>query len=349
MITIITSQASDGGVRSRTLVVGTGLLLVLACCVAAALSLGHPTVSPSAAVRALLDPAHPVHVAVAEVRLPRALLGVVAGAALAVSGLFMQDVLRNPVAGPELLGVSSGAAVVMTAVVVLDLDLPVRVLPYAALAGALTAGVLVLLAIGRTRAPDHVVLVGAAVAAACAGLVVALVGLGTQGDVVLLFRYLLGSLAARSWTHLEVVTPWVALALLAAVPLRSRVEALTLGDDVAAGLGIHVVRTRVAALTVAAVLAAVVASVCGPIAYVALLAPHVSRRLVGTTSTRRVFWVVPVVGAVLLVLADLASRTLLYPVEVPVGVATTLVGVPALLLVLRGRGGRSGRSGRVAG
>lgn len=314
-----------------------GLAVVVVACVLAALCLGEPNISPGVAVSALLDGADPRHVAVAQVRLPRALLAVVAGAALAVSGLLLQDVLRNPIAGPELLGVSSGAAVVMAAVVVLGLGVPLTLLPYAALAGALVAGALVLLAIGRTRSPDHVALVGAAVSAACGGLVVAVVGLGTQGNVVVLFRYLLGSLAARGWSHLEVVLPWIVVGLVAAALLRRRVEALRLGDEVAAGLGVPVVATRVVTVGVAALLAAVVASVCGPIAFVALLAPHLSRRLVGSVSTRRVFWTVPFVGAVLLALADLVSRLALYPVEVPVGIATTLVGVPALLLVLRGR------------
>lgn len=312
-------------------------VLTLAAAVCLAVCLGDPVLRPGAAVAALADPDDAWHVALSEARLPRVVLGCLAGAGLGVSGLLLQDVLRNPIAGPELLGVSSGAAVVTATVVVLGLAVPVAAMPYAALAGALVAGALVLLAVGRTRSPDHVALVGAAVSAACGGLVVAVVGLGTQGDVVLLFRYLLGSLAARGWAHVEVVGPWVLVGVASAAVLARRVETLTLGDDVATGLGVRVVRTRVAAVTVAAALAAAVASVCGPVAFVALLAPHLSRRLVGTVSTRRVLWAVLPVGATLLVLADLVARTVLYPVEVPVGVATTLVGVPALVLVLRSR------------
>ncbi|GHJ59765.1 heme ABC transporter [Nocardioides sp. OK12] len=319
------------------LILKLGLALAVPAAATAAVCVGDPALTPSTALAAVADPAHPMHVAVWEVRVPRVVLALLAGAALGVSGLLLQDVLRNPIAGPELLGVSSGAAVVTATIVVLGLGVPVAALPYAALAGALTAGALVLLAIGRTRSPDHVALVGAAVSAACGGLVVAVVGLGTQGNVVVLFRYLLGSLAARGWDHVGAVAPWLVVAMALAVLLRRRVEALTLGDEVAVGLGVPVLPTRVAAVAVAAVLAAAVASVCGPIAFVALLAPHLARRLVGTVSTRRVFWVVPPVGGVLLLLADLVSRTLLYPVEVPVGVATTLVGVPALVLVLRGR------------
>lgn len=307
----------------------------LAVCVLAALCLGEPRLRPATALAALTDPAHPLRVPVWEVRLPRALLGLVAGAGLAAAGLLLQDVLRNPIAGPELLGVSSGAAVVVATIVVLGLGVPLVVQPWAALTGAVVAGALVLLAIGRTRDPAHVALVGAAVSAACGGLVVAVVGLGTQGNVVVLFRYLLGSLAARGWPHLDTVTPFVAAGVGTAWLLRRRVEALTLGDDVAAGLGVPVTRTRVAAVGVAALLAAAVASVCGPVAFVALLAPHLARRLLGTVSTRRVLPLAVLLGGLLLALADLASRLLLYPVELPVGIATTLVGVPALVLLSR--------------
>lgn len=313
-----------------------GLAAVVAC-VLVALCVGEPGIGPAEAVAALPDSAHPAHVSVAEVRLPRVLLGLVAGAGLGTAGLLLQDALRNPIAGPELLGVSSGAAVVVAAIVVLGLGVPLSLQPWLALVGALLTGAAVLLAIGRTRDPGHVVLVGAAMSAACAGLVVAIVGLGTQGNVVVLFRYLLGSLAARGWSHLETIAPIVVLGIVGAWLLGRQVEALTLGDEVAVGLGVPVVRARVLAVGLAALLAAAVAAVCGPVAFVALLAPHVARRLAGTTSTRRVLPLVLVVGGLLLAAADLASRWLLYPVEVPVGIATTLVGVPALVLVRRPR------------
>lgn len=311
------------------------LALAALCCALSGLCLGEPTLSPATVLGALADPGSPARVGVVDVRLPRVLLGVVGGAGLAVAGLLLQDALRNPIAGPELLGVSSGAAVVVAAIVVFGLAVPLALQPWLALVGALVAGTLVLLAIGRTRDPAQVVLVGAAVSAACGGLVVAIVGMGTQGNVVILFRYLMGSLAARGWDHLGTVAPLVISGIATAWLLRRKVEALSLGDDAAAGLGVPVVVTRVAAVGLAAFLAAAVASACGPVAYVALLAPHVARRLLGTTSTRRVFWLTVLCGMLLLTAADLASRVIFYPVEMPVGIATTLVGVPLLVVLQR--------------
>lgn len=343
---IISNRCAGGrapGSRYAASCLLLGVLVVLVG--TTALCLGNPVLGPLEVGRAALaGPGGPAggpsddlaRVVVTEVRLPRVVLGLVAGAALGTAGLLVQDVLRNPVAGPELLGVSSGAAVVVVASVVLGLRLPLALTPWVALGGALLVGGLVLASLAGVRGPDQLVLVGAAVSAAAGGVVVALVGLGTEGDLVLLFRYLLGSLGGRTWEHVQVVAPFVAAGGAVAVLLARRVEALAYGDDVATGLGVPVVRTRVLALTCAAVLAAAVASVCGPVAYVALLAPHAARALVGARATRALL-PTALVGAALLTAADLVSRLALYPVEVPVGIATTLVGVPGLLLVLRSR------------
>lgn len=333
MITIINSrERTRYGSRTPTLVVAG--LLAAGAVLAASLCLGDPTLTPAQALSALLDPSAPLHPNVFDARLPRTLLGLLGGAALALAGILMQDAMQNRIAGPEILGVSSGAAVVLTAVTVCALPVPLAGLPYVALGGALATGTVVIAAVGRTRDSTQVLLIGSAASAMASGLVIALVSLGTEGNIPLLFRYLLGSLSERGWPHLSVVVPWLMVAIPVAYLLRHRVAALALGDDVAAGLGINVVRSRVLALVCAAVLAAVVASVCGPVAYVALLAPHLSRWALQTTSTRRVFWLTPIVGATLLAAADLVSRTVLYPIEIPVGITTTLIGVPALLYSL---------------
>lgn len=311
------------------------LLLGLAATGIAALTLGGPTLTPIEAWQAVADPGAHWHTLVTEVRAPRYALGALVGAGLAVAGLLLQDVLRNPIAGPELLGVSSGAAAVVATIVVFGLAVPLAVQPWLALVGALVAGLAVLLAIGRPRDVAQVALVGAAVSAAGGGVVIAIVGLGTQGNVVVLFRYLLGSLAARGWPHLDAVAPILLGGVALAWMLRRRIDALVLGDDVAAGLGVAVTRTRVQAMALAALLAAASAAVCGPIAFVALLAPHLGRALIGTRSFGTVLPTVALIGALLLALADLVSRLVLHPVELPVSIATTALGVPGLIVLGR--------------
>lgn len=315
--------------------ISAGFALTAVLLVVAALCSGEPELTPAQAWTALAASTDPAHVSVFQARLPRALLALTVGAGLGAAGLLMQDVLRNPIAGPELLGVSSGAAVVMAVVTVLGLGLAPATQTLFAFVGAVVAGGLVLASVGRVGDPDSVVLVGAAVSAACAGLVVAVVGLGTQGNVIVLFRYLLGSLAARGWPTLETAAPVMAACLLATWLLRRRVQALTLGDDVATGLGVPVRTTRIAALTVSALIAAAAAAACGPIAFIALLAPHIARALLGTSRTEAVAPVAVAIGANLLLAADLVSRTALRPVELPVGIATTLVGIPILVMLRR--------------
>lgn len=322
-------------IKNAALAAGAGLAITV---VVAALCVGDPMVAPPDAFAALTDTANPLHAHIADIRLPRALLGLLSGAALGLAGALMQDALRNRIAGPEILGVSSGAAVVLTAVTVLAIPLPLSTLPYFALGGAAVAGAAVITAVGPTSDPQRVVLLGAAVSALAAGMVIALVSLGTEGNVPLLFRYLLGSLSERGWDHLGVATPWLVVSIPVAVLMRHRIAALSLGDDVAAGLGVPVRSTRLVALVCAAALTAAVASVCGPVAYIALLAPHLARWAVHSTSSRRVFPVTPILGALLLASADLLSRTAFYPIEIPVGITTTMLGVPALLFVLRRQG-----------
>lgn len=317
------------------------LLLTLAALVVAlvALGTGRPDLGPLATWQALLDDGAAGHVVVSA-RLPRALLGLVAGAGLALAGVLLQDALRNPVAGPELLGVSSGAAVVAAISIVLHLGWTGPLLVAASFAGAALCGALVIAAMGSGGSAARAVVVGAAVSAAAGGLVVAVIGLGTEGDVMLLLRYLLGSLAARGSGDLLLVTAVVVPAIVGSVLVAGRVAALRLGDAVATSLGVPVLRTRVTALLLAALPVAAIAAVCGPIAYIALLAPHLARGMADDTGTRSTLLVALPVGALLLVLSDLIARSVLEPIEIPVGVVTTMIGVPATAVVLlrRSRG-----------
>ncbi len=270
-----------------------------------------------------------------ELRLPRLILGSLTGALLALAGVLLQNALRNVLAGPELLGVQSGAAAVMAALVVLNLPVPISVYPLLALVGGVIGGAIVLLSSKRTSDPVRLVLIGAAMTALLNAVTIALISLGSTSSVSLLFLYLLGSLAGRTWDEVQIVSSWalvgIPLALMCARPLNL----LQLGDELAEGLGLKVLPTRFAIGVLSVVLVAPAIATCGPIAYIALLAPHLSRNLLGTTDARQVLVLAIPLGAVLLVGADLLAREAFAPMEMPVGVWTTLLGGPALLVLLQ--------------
>lgn len=310
---------------SRSLAVLCALLALAA----GALTLGTPYV-PLAAL--------PHEFVVTELRLPRLVLALVAGACLGAAGLVLQEALRNPLAVPEMLGVSSGAALGVAAPLVLALSVPLAVQPLLALAGAALGGALTLLAAGLGRSPSAVLLTGAAVTAALQSALLVLMVLADQLDLQLIYRYLLGSLSARTWHDVTGLWPWLAVALPALALCAPVLSVLRLGDDDARALGVRVGRARFAALAIAIVLIAPVVAVCGPVAWVGFLAPQLARRLrPGADAVRWLPWSAAW-GAVIVACADLPARLALAPVETPVGAWTALLGVPAGVALLRARG-----------
>ncbi|WP_254564914.1 iron ABC transporter permease [Oscillatoria sp. HE19RPO] len=312
----------------------TAMLLALALL---SLQLGKPSLNlPQLWEIAIAGQGEPIKRLVFwEIRLPRLILGTLTGSLLALAGVLLQNALRNVLAGPELLGVQSGAAAVMAALVVLQLPIPLSVYPLLALVGGAVGGAIVLLSSKRTSDPVRLVLIGAAMTALLNAVTIALISLGSASSVSLLFLYLLGSLAGRTWDEVQIVLSWaivgIPLALLCARPLNI----LQLGDELAEGLGLKVLPTRFAIGVLSVVLVAPAIATCGPIAYIALLAPHLSRNLLGTTDARQVLVLAIPIGALLLVGADLLAREAFAPLEMPVGVWTTLIGGPALLLLLQ--------------
>ncbi|GAB2610516.1 hypothetical protein GCM10027168_49360 [Streptomyces capparidis] len=323
--------------------------VLLAAAALSALCLGTPNIPPSRLPAALFGgdgtgTAVLERVVVRELRLPRLLLALVAGACLGAAGLVLQEALRNPLAVPEMLGVSSGAALGVAAPLVLALALPAWAHPLLALAGAALGGLLTLAAAGFGRSPAAVLLTGAAVAAALqAGLLVLMV-MADQLDLQLIYRYLLGSFSGRTWQSWEGMWPWLVAAAPLLVLCAPVLAVLRLGDEDAGALGVRVRRARLAALAVAVLLIAPVVAVCGPVAWVGFLAPHLARRTLPRAGV--VAWLpwTVVWGALVTVWADQAARLALRPVETPVGAWTALVGVPAGVALLRaGRGGSAGR------
>jgi iron complex transport system permease protein len=332
----------SSGLRAAALAL-TGALLLCGIGLLS-LMLGTPRLSPHGLLLVARGGGTPLQrVVVTQLRLPRLVLALLAGAMLALSGALLQGALQNVLAGPELLGVTAGATVVVAAITILHLGVSYGAVPLFALAGGLASGCLVILAMGRLRDSVRLLLTGVALTALLNAAVVVLISAGSQNDVSVLFLFLVGSLANRTWVHVQVVLPWalagVPLALLCARPLN----VLQLGDSVALGLGLHVGRTRLLIVVLGAALVAAVAAVSGPIAFVALLAPHLTRRLLRTADARLVLPGTALIGALLLSGADLLAREAFDPQQLPVGLWTTLIGGPALLLLLPRRAARTER------
>ena len=274
---------------------------------------------------------------VLELRLPRVLLALVAGGALALAGAVFQALLRNPLAEPYVLGVAGGAAVGAVAAVVFGLSRVPGLVPAAALTGALLSIVLVLrIAVRVGRAVDtRVLLLAGVVAGAFFNAVILL--LLTLADVES-FRsavfWMMGSLAASSWRSVLVLALYVVPASVVLFALARPLNLLAIGEETALFLGTRVERVKLIAYFTASLLVAAVVAACGVIGFVGLIVPH-AIRLVWGADHRLLLPASLLGGAIFLLLADTAARTIAAPAELPVGVITALVGVPIFVLLLR--------------
>lgn len=277
------------------------------------------------------------------IRLPRSLLAYVVGAALAVSGVLMQGVFRNPMAEPGLLGVSSGAALGAAAAMLLGLQasfLGFSAISICAFAGGALAVLLVLGVAGAGRGGlTALLLSGVAVSAFLSALLSGLLSVRHEA-LESVYMWTLGSFASASFADVALATGALALALVCSMALARDLNVVCAGSE-AQLLGVNAPRVRLAALSLATLATATAVSVSGVIGFVGLTAPHAVRRLTGSDH-RSLLPLSALTGGLFLLLADALSRTLLAPAELPVGVTTSLFGGPFFLaLIRRYRGGRA--------
>ncbi|OKH15134.1 FecCD family ABC transporter permease [[Limnothrix rosea] IAM M-220] len=274
-----------------------------------------------------------------DLRLPRIVVALVVGAALGLSGALLQGLLRNGLADPFILGISAGAGLV--AIAFITLNVFAAWIPLGAWLGALMTAVVVycLGYVGGSLAVDRLVLAGVAVSSLFGAIQTTLLLMADDGRIQAALNWLVGSLNGRGWSDIQMVAPYVGVALLVGCLLGRPLNLLNLGDDMAVGLGISLTRSRIIIGMTASLLAASAVSIAGLIGFVGLVVPHGIRLLVGSDYR----WVLPLstlAGAWMLVLADLLSRS--GTVELPVGAVTALLGSPLFIFLLyrRGLGGR---------
>ncbi|PSR66600.1 sugar ABC transporter substrate-binding protein [Nocardia sp. MDA0666] len=281
-----------------------------------------------------------------QLRVPRTILAAVVGAGLALAGAAMQTLVRNPLADPYLLGVSSGAGVGAAAVITSGLfaGAGIWALSGGALAGALTAAATVF-AIAMAQGgltPLRLVLTGTVLGSAFSALSSYLIFRSADPKAAqsVLF-WLLGSLAGADWTRIAVPATVVALAAATLLAVHGWLDALSVGAETAASVGVPVRALRYGLFVGLAILVGVLVAVSGGIGFVGLVVPHAARMLVGSTH-RRLLPVAALCGALFLVVADAAARVLVRPTEIPVGVLTGLIGAPVFLLLMGRRHYRFG-------
>lgn len=297
------------------------------------LVLGSRVTSPVEVGEVLLGGGDSFTTTVVESRYPRTLLGVLAGAALALAGTLMQGITRNPLADPGLLGINAGAAAgVVTATALLGSTSTIGTV-WAALPGALLAGMAAHAVGGRGGGTVRLLLAGAVISAMLTAYVQA-VAL-SMPDAFDGYRYwVVGSLAGRGFDVATAVLPVLGVGVFLALCVMRGLNALTLGESAATALGANIVLTRAGGLVAATLLAAGATAAVGPIAFVGLAVPHVVRALVGVDFRLQVPFAL-LIGPTLLLLADVVGRTLFRPTELVVGVVTAFVGAPVLLYAVR--------------
>jgi iron complex transport system permease protein len=312
-----------------------GVAIVGLVCLAS-IAFGTREISFDEILRALGGEIRGVGEAAVVARFPRTVLALLVGAALAMSGAAMQAVTRNPLADPGILGVSSGAALaVVVGIAFFSLATPIGYIGVA-IGGAGLAAVFVYAvgSLGRGGAsPLKLALAGAAISAAMTSLVSAI--LLPRVDIIETFRFWqIGGVGGATWDRIGVVLPVLAAGALITIVSARGMNALALGDDLAAGLGANVLRTRLVASAGAVVLCGAATAIAGPIGFVGLVVPHFCRLIVGTDLR----WLLPfsaIVGAGLLVGADVIGRVVARPEEIAVGIITALVGAPFFIWIVR--------------
>ena len=312
-------------------------LLILSL-LAATLSVGIGTaaIPPGRVLAALMGTGDPLERAILlELRLPRAILGLAVGAMLGMSGAALQGFLRNPLAEPSVLGASNGAA--LGGVVALYFGLAEwhpAALPLLAIGGALASLALLLVLAGRAESPLTLILAGIAVATlAGAGISLALNLSPNPFAALEIATWLLGSLEDRSFRHVALALPCIAVGFVLLAGNGRALDALTLGEDAAAAMGIDLARVRWRLLLGVAIGVGGAVAVSGAIGFVGLIVPHLARPFTDR-SPSAVLWPSAVGGAALLTLADTAVRVIPSTNELKLGVVTAFLGVPVFLLHL---------------
>ena len=323
---------------ARVSIAALGLLALVMMAAIAHLGLGARYIAPPTVVQALIafDPHNFDHRVIVSLRLLRLVAALFTGGALGVAGALLQSVIRNPLGEPHILGLNAGAALAVVATTALGItvgDVAVS-RPLIAATGAAILFSLVMLLCSAGRAgftPMKVTLCGVALSAFASSITAAILILDEQ-TLLSMRTWLAGDLAGLSWAQITPAAMAATAGFALAIALAPALNMLALGDTLARGLGVSLTRIRLLSLFAIALLCGAAVAIAGPVGFVGLVVPHMVRRLAGS-DLRVVIPLSALGGAALLLLADIAARTLLSPQELATGVMTALVGAPLFMLL----------------
>ena len=267
-----------------------------------------------------------------EYRLPRAVLAILLGGALAISGVLVQSVVRNPLASPDILGINNAAGVGAVLGLMFLPNLAFYWMPIFAFLGGVLSFVILWVVCGFNFRPIKMAIIGVALSALWAAISHYLM-LTNPVEINTAMLWLTGSLWGRSWSYLNVVLPWLVVLLPLPFIFCRDLDTLGLGENKASTLGVTVNKVQISVLVLAVALSTTAVAICGPIAFLGLVAPHLARRLVGGRH-RTLLPAALIIGALLLQLSDILARVIDPPTELPAGILTAIIGAPYFFYLL---------------
>ncbi|WP_414552080.1 FecCD family ABC transporter permease [Anabaena sp. CCY 0017] len=335
------SSLNRGFLQSLTLpVAGLVLgLLILLICLIFSVTLGAADISWQTVYTALIDfDGSKDHLIIRTVRLPRSLLAVMVGAAISVSGALMQGITRNPLADPGILGINAGASfAVVIAIFIFGTSAPSVYIWYAFAGAGITAiSVYFLASLGRSGiTPLNLTMAGAAISALLASLITTIL-IVSQRTLEEIRFWLAGSLAGADSSLIAQVLPYISIGLILAFLLGRQITILSLGEDIAQGLGQKTLWIKISAAISVFLLQGSAVAVAGGIGFIGLIVPHIVRFFVGVDYR----WILPysaLFGSILLLSSDIFARLVIRPQEIPVGIMTALVGAPFFIYLAKNK------------
>lgn len=309
------------------------LLFLLLSSIVIALSKGAVSISFQAIVAAFTSQRTMDSQIIMNIRLPRTILTTLVGINLASSGAILQAVMKNPLADPHIIGISSGAGIAGIFIMLILPQFSFLITPAAFVGALLAACCIYLLAWKNGIRPLRIILAGVAVSS--------FIGAGISALLILYsdrvhgaLMWMVGGFAARSWQHVYLILPYTVLGIIFILFFTRHLNVLMLGDDIARGLGLNIERTRIVLTAAAALLAASAVSVAGLLGFVGLIVPHTARLIIGS-DYRFLLPASILLGGSIVTLSDTVARCAFAPIELPVGIFMSILGVPFFLFLLR--------------